>query len=551
MSAKKVEGGYRDRVRIGNGKREWITLAVPTEAVAENRFARLRDMSKRLVKARKLEAAADLVKDAAAAAADAKAFAGIERAARELCSTSSGPTRPKTVRDLAEEFTSGDLHRRHPRHVDKGGKTDETRKREAQRLDALCSVIGDIAVTELTLEDAERAIDALPKTLGQGTRRTYEQVLFHLFKIARYPLKLIDVSPIPPEFVSSQGKPAATPFLYPLEEAQFQRYAPPNAGALTLETRLLIGVACREGFRPSGAAGLRWDDLDLVRGTVTHQNKTEDSRMWTLDPGALAALRVYERDAKTEWVFPSYHLPDGAPGGNGKTRRMKLAAEFRAGLEAAGVTRRDLHHERTRLRRSIRAHDLRTSFVTLALALGRGEGWVMARTGHTESAMIKKYKRLIRTAEELHLGWFLPLDELLGLEGPVMVSVPAQIGGQGVGYGVGHGPRNTEKKAMRDATLYSFSGPPEDAHGSKTPEKSASGNAGGHVAVAQASGVGHDSSPLELLRAAARGALEESNWALLHSLEPLIDAEIKRAAAAAPKPPVSLEAVRAKREGAK
>lgn len=53
---------------------------------------------------------------------------------------------------------------------------------------------------------------------------------------------------------------------------------------------------------------------------------------------------------------------------------------------------------------------------------------------------------------------------------------------------------------------------------------------------------------LDGLRAAARAALEANNWALLHQLEPLIDAEQKRLTASVP---VSLEAVRAKREGGK
>jgi integrase len=53
---------------------------------------------------------------------------------------------------------------------------------------------------------------------------------------------------------------------------------------------------------------------------------------------------------------------------------------------------------------------------------------------------------------------------------------------------------------------------------------------------------------LECLRAAARAAVDEENWERLRQLEPLIDAEKKRAAATAP---VSLEVVRAKREGGK
>jgi hypothetical protein len=54
--------------------------------------------------------------------------------------------------------------------------------------------------------------------------------------------------------------------------------------------------------------------------------------------------------------------------------------------------------------------------------------------------------------------------------------------------------------------------------------------------------------PLELLKASAKAALEEGNADLVRALLPLIEAEQKRATASAP---VSLEVVRAKREGAK
>src|SRR5690606_22958121 len=58
-------------------------------------------------------------------------------------------------------------------------------------------------------------------------------------------------------------------------------------------------------------------------------------------------------------------------------------------------------------------HDLRGTFVTLALAVGRTEAWVTDRTGHSSSAMIYRYKRAARLAAELDTGWFAPLDEAI------------------------------------------------------------------------------------------------------------------------------------------
>ena len=61
----------------------------------------------------------------------------------------------------------------------------------------------------------------------------------------------------------------------------------------------------------------------------------------------------------------------------------------------------------------IRVHDLRATFVTLALANGRSEAWVSDRTGHRSSNMIRRYQRTARSATELGLGTLGPLDALI------------------------------------------------------------------------------------------------------------------------------------------
>ena len=66
---------------------------------------------------------------------------------------------------------------------------------------------------------------------------------------------------------------------------------------------------------------------------------------------------------------------------------------------------------RSEHRLRVRAHDLRATFVTLALAAGKSESWVADRTGHKSSAMINKYRRTARFASELGLGELAPLDQ--------------------------------------------------------------------------------------------------------------------------------------------
>ena len=86
-----------------------------------------------------------------------------------------------------------------------------------------------------------------------------------------------------------------------------------------------------------------------------------------------------------------------------------LADLVRDALQAAGVERPALF-KRTKNRLRFRAHDLRGTFVTLALANGKTETWVADRTGHKSSQMIARYRQAAREASELDLGWLAPLD---------------------------------------------------------------------------------------------------------------------------------------------
>ena len=91
-----------------------------------------------------------------------------------------------------------------------------------------------------------------------------------------------------------------------------------------------------------------------------------------------------------------------------------MADLLRDDLKLAGVTRAELY-ERSEVRMPIRAHDLRSTFVTLSLAAGRSETWVSDRTGHRSTQMISRYRRAARTADELEIGELARTASELGL----------------------------------------------------------------------------------------------------------------------------------------
>jgi hypothetical protein len=92
----------------------------------------------------------------------------------------------------------------------------------------------------------------------------------------------------------------------------------------------------------------------------------------------------------------------------------KLAEQLRRDLKRAGVTREKLF-ERSATRQPIRAHDLRATFVTIALATGKSETWVADRTGHKSSTMINRYRRKAR-------GWNVGTLDALDIAIPELTS---------------------------------------------------------------------------------------------------------------------------------
>ena len=107
-----------------------------------------------------------------------------------------------------------------------------------------------------------------------------------------------------------------------------------------------------------------------------------------------------------------------------------LAKQLRDDLRRAGITRPELF-ERSATRVALRAHDLRATFVTVALAIGKSETWVADRTGHKSSTMINAYRRKARTWSGLELGALGPLDQLIPEIAPIPQGLPQKLTSHG------------------------------------------------------------------------------------------------------------------------
>jgi integrase len=320
---------------------------------------------------------------------EAKARAAIKVAAKEGAHRTG---QELTFAELGKQWTEGKIADAHPDHV----KRKATADKDAERLAVLNKTIGKVSIASFRLADAELAMRALPRDLSSATRRQYAQCIGRLLALAVYPLKLRAASPLPRGFLPKVTRTKATAWLYPADDAQLLA-----CEHVPLARRVLYGFLAREGCRCDEALSLAWTDLDLARGVVRlDENKTNDPRAWALSPGVAAALERWREERSADGLV--FAVPNEA----------RLAEVFRADLAAAGVARPELF-ARTKARQPIRAHDLRATFVTLSLANGKTETWVMDRTGHRSSVMINTYRRAARTAAELGLGELAPLDRAL------------------------------------------------------------------------------------------------------------------------------------------
>jgi integrase len=404
---RKHASGYSARIRIGPKDRPSFTLGVRSDDAAEERAELLADIAARL----RPMAPREEIKVVLEAVGNARTERGLQEAKDAAEALASGEARTAasvaapTFEDFAKDWTSGKLRKNHPDHVREKDSTEDTRICRMY----LNPVIGPTRIPDVTLEDAERVMGRLPSDLAPRTRKKIAQCMRKLLSLAVYPGRHIASNPIPREWMPKIPKSAnkAKVCLYPEEDAKLLRCA-----KVQIERRLSYGILAREGMRASELSSLKWRDVDLDRGRVRlDENKTDDPRAWALSPDVARTLTWWRKRTRGEhgdYVI-GLDLRDAAWWLRGDDKDRD---KYPGDLRTAGVTRPELF-ERSSTRQPIRLHDLRATFVTVALANGKTEQWVTDRTGHKSSQMLALYARQARTWAELELGTLRPLDELL------------------------------------------------------------------------------------------------------------------------------------------
>lgn len=408
--SKQRKGGWRTiserrymRIRIGESKRPVVPLTgVRTDDDADARCALIADAVADLLAAG-LQGRVEHFARELGAARTAARLANVRTSIAQAIELGSVAPKGVLFRDWAGRWTSGELARMYPDHVKAKDSGDDEGKLDKYILPH----VGHVPVAHFTLENAEYVMSKIPVGKSAATRRHVAQIMHRLLVMAVYPGKLLAASPLPKGFLPKLGGEKAKPYLYPDEDAVVMACT-----AIPLERRIAYGILAREGMRAGELLGnekqerppMAWRDVDRDRGLFRLDvNKTDEPRAWAADPGVARVLRAwYERCG--EPGIDSAIVPP----------IPRLAEQLRADLETAlGERMRPELLERSAARARLVAHHLRATFVTLALANGKTETWVQDRTGHTSSAMINRYRRMARTAAELHLGPLQPLDKAI------------------------------------------------------------------------------------------------------------------------------------------
>lgn len=461
---------FETRLRFGRDgagkqlRKRFIILIDPASpdaaALAEEAERVMQTMASQLSLLGDAEKALETLTEAGRVAGDAKKLRALARVV-ELASaraTLAAPAKApglSTFGEVAEAWVSGSLRERYPDHVRE--KTARGRKDDAVMLGAYLPTLGRKPIAEITDEDLRQAKLAIPKDLDPDTRIIYLKRLRSVFRFAAGPLDLIAAIPKEIATLPRGKKRNIFWFLYPDEEEALLACT-----KIPLCFRVLYGWLSRNGTRITETLMLDHGHLDLDRGRVhleAEWTKTKRARFWDLEPDVVAALRTYR-------------LLDGEPGPEARVFHAQhrksmsdatVRERFREDLLRAGVSRPELHRT-TPGSKSLRVHDLRGGFCTLARRRGKSVAWVMDRSGHESISQLEQYTRFVRHADEQGLpSWWAPMNQAI----PEL-----RFAARGVGQGWATSPRPSGKQASSAHGYASIEEAKSEPDQAKTPRNS-------------------------------------------------------------------------------
>jgi integrase len=312
-----------------------------------------------------------------------------------------------TVRQLGEQWTSGELFKRY-------GKVNRLRVKATADIDAWMlkahayevktrgpsgPAFGDLPVSQVTTDDLSIVLGAHPAELRAKTRGDTYQRLRRLFDLAIFPLRLRSDNPVIRYLRPERDPEKLFCFLYPSEMLALLRGT--NAAGKTvvpLGRRVLYALGTYTGQRKGSLFAMRSKHVDFAHGTIaSFKTKTGRAQYFVADPGLMAILRAWSARRGAPGPDEPIVTDDDV-----RYDRKRLATALRDDLKAVGVSRALLFEDSAENVEPLRFHDLRSTLCTWARRLGKSDSWIGERTGHELSGdMINRYDRGATTLEDL------------------------------------------------------------------------------------------------------------------------------------------------------
>ncbi len=250
-------------------------------------------------------------------------------------------------------------------------KSPTTQRREKETLKRLLEFFVPINLHEITPEMVANYRDKRLRQVSGTTVRQELTALSHIFQVAnnewglRLPNPAADIKrPAPnPGRIRFLSQDEASRLLKECQKSRNKRLYP------------YILLLLHTGMRPSEAARLRWDQIDLERGVIVlHVTKTKVRRVVPLTETALKTLAAMER--KGDYVF----LRDEQA--NDPVPSYRFRGAFESALKRAGI-------------KDFRMYDLRHTAASYLLMAGVDIRTLAEILGHRTLQMVMRYTHLL------------------------------------------------------------------------------------------------------------------------------------------------------------
>lgn len=446
------DGFFRVRVSCGENddgsrRQEWLTFHTRDERVYQARVGRVAGLARKLTARGFAEQALVICRNAAESASD-EAFELCMQRGELIAGPDDAPRfvrhKWETFEEFGRAYTSGELERAFKGRF----KTKKTIDDDASKLEHHYKTIGGFALREFSVRHANLAMANLPPTCkSDRTRNHYWQVMHRLLELAVQPAELIDRNPLLREHRPEMTEPEPEyPYLFPHEDWLMVSYTGvghcQGVDLNRADLQALFGACTREGPRIDELLRrLTWGGIDIMHGRLNvGVRKNGRVGSWKAQPGTIETLLAL-RDVEVPravWMKvtaemapfrlepsqkdgaelvrlghlegPFFGLPDD------EKYAERIQALLKAAFDASGLPRRTELFESSPGRGKLRAHDCRSTFITLAKSLDIAESWIMARTGHEHSTMLATYDHARAEWLEHGFGKLVRLDVGLGRE---------------------------------------------------------------------------------------------------------------------------------------